>query len=239
MGIHAAYAAIYQAGHESDDSTANKALYWIDSLMREAFTTAKEAPLPFGGLKLNGADPAERVTEALAVWLCESDPERFRPILAGYDNRLRLPPHLRLDLEQWEAAERKRDIAERDESALRTLAGAYAVESVDDSADGMERLRNQDQFILLCYPRPDDKPADLLAALLADLDSCMRPDGFSHDSAGAAVRLWYHYEGGQARLASACAEALELPPPECEDMPDESCLTFRLYVKAPSPELAG
>jgi hypothetical protein len=88
---------------ERGRAPAVAAVKLISDTIAAAFAGARDMPLEHGGgLKLNGADPCERVAEALAVWIVESDVERFADELAAYEVRGNLPPHLRLYVEQRE-----------------------------------------------------------------------------------------------------------------------------------------
>ena len=67
----------------------------------------------------------------------------------------------------------------------------YLVTSIDLCAQGYERLRRQSEIILLAYPTSATTPEELKADLIADLDSCMRDDGFDYDAATAAIETYF------------------------------------------------
>lgn len=71
----------------------------------------------------------------------------------------------------------------------------YQVTSLDCSAEGMERLRSQSEFILLAYLGPDSSPEDIFRELRDDIQSCERPDGFDYDAAREAIQDWGKHGG--------------------------------------------
>jgi hypothetical protein len=136
----------------------------------------------------------------------------------------------------------------------------YEVTTFDDSADGMERLRNQDEFILLAYVGRGTTVAEVREQFLSDIQSCARPDDFDYDAARVAVET--HLDGLAAYLEGylealpvnpkeTVASALELleavdfsPYPGlfdaipwdrleeiANDDEDQGTVTFRLYVR--------
>lgn len=114
------------------------------------------------------------------------------------------------------------------------MAG-YQVNSLETCADGFERLRYQDEFILLAYPGGNDEsPESIVDDWIQDMDSCARPDGFDYEAAERAVRQW---AADNRPLIEAELATAEFPTEEEADMGES--VTFRLYVQAPSPELAG
>lgn len=66
----------------------------------------------------------------------------------------------------------------------------YEVTRFDNSAPGMEPLRDQDEFILIAYLGEDMAPLEILAQWQEDIDSCARPDGFDYLEARAAIDRW-------------------------------------------------
>jgi hypothetical protein len=100
---------------------------------------------------------------------------------------------------------------------------AYTVTTFDDSADGMERLRNQSEFILLAYPASDSTPDDVLQQFIDDIQSCDRFDGFDYDAARAAVNEWYDSD-----MLARVLQSTEWP----DDDESEWWPTFRLYVES-------
>lgn len=84
---------------------------------------------------------------------------------------------------------------------------AYTVNGIDDSADGMERLRSHTEVILLAYPHKGDSPSFLEQSWLEDLDNCAAPDGFDYDAAIACIRNYCKLES--AYLFGALESATE------------------------------
>ena len=72
----------------------------------------------------------------------------------------------------------------------------YEITSLDDSADGMERLRDQDEFILIASPSRGDTPADLGREFESDLQVCARDDDFDYDAARACISAYVQDNGG-------------------------------------------
>lgn len=106
----------------------------------------------------------------------------------------------------------------------------YEVTRFDNSAPGMEPLRNRDEFILIAYLGEDMAPLDILTQWQADIDSCVRPDGFDYLEARAAIDQWagnnlerirgeIEYFHGAAKRGDFSWEGEELEIP------------FRLYVR--------
>lgn len=75
--IHDKFAQL-DAAADHGDAFAKDSLALISETIRAAFKSGTKY-----GIKLNGADPCERVAEALAVWLAESNPANF----AAVENR--------------------------------------------------------------------------------------------------------------------------------------------------------
>jgi hypothetical protein len=63
----------------------------------------------------------------------------------------------------------------------------YEVSGMDYCAPGMERLRNQDEFILCAYVNPGAGWRALRSAWLQDIQSCERSGGFDYEGARRAV----------------------------------------------------
>lgn len=196
--IHDKFALIETAA-ERHNSDAALALRFINDTLNRAFERQS-----IYCLKLGGADPAERVAEALAAWIAESAPRRFAEMTGT----------------------------------------RYAVTGVDDSADGMERLRNQDEFILLAYPNADSTPAELGEQWLADIDSAALAEDSDFAGIESAVRQYVAEATESGYLAHKLAEAARI---EAEaklaaergdfDAPDfEPGIAFRLYVRDNAPE---
>lgn len=104
----------------------------------------------------------------------------------------------------------------------------YTVNSFDDSASGMERLRYQSEFILLAYPHKDSDCADIRQQWLDDIQSCCHPDGFDYEAASAAVNEWCDYNGERIShaLGALHREGFAL----CEEYECEGPV-FRLYIE--------
>lgn len=110
----------------------------------------------------------------------------------------------------------------------------FEVTSLDASAEGMERLRNQSEFILLAYPSPYDTPAAIAEQWAADVDACERPDGFGFALCRDAVRTWaaQNSEYIAATLASL-RDVWE------GDDAEDSAPAFRLYVRDVDSDIQG
>lgn len=111
----------------------------------------------------------------------------------------------------------------------------YHVTSLDCSAEGMERLRSQSEFILLAYAGQESTPEDVLRDLREDLDSCDRPDGFNFEHARAAIQTWAQ-NGGLSLIEWELRNAREAAARGDLNWNDVSAaefdsVTFRLYVR--------
>lgn len=69
---------------------------------------------------------------------------------------------------------------------------AYEVTTFDVCASGFERLRSQDEFILLASIDAATDGDSLLEQWLSDIQSCERFDGFDYDAARAAVNEYWN-----------------------------------------------
>ena len=106
----------------------------------------------------------------------------------------------------------------------------YTVTSFDNSVSGMERLRNQSEFILLAYPWEDSVPVDIRRQWVDDIQSCDRFDGFDYEAAREAVNEWYN-ESGEDIVAHAIAYLnSQVESWDDVEFSDESPV-FRLYVE--------
>ena len=106
----------------------------------------------------------------------------------------------------------------------------YVINTFDDSAPGMERLRYQSEFILLAYPREDSTPEDIRQRWLDDIQSCARPDYFNYDAARQAVLDWC--DENTFRLSSALEYLQSELEGKWDDIDDYGeSPTFRLYVE--------
>jgi hypothetical protein len=134
------------------------------------------------------------------------------------------------------------------ESAPRAFADMtgtrYTVTGLDCSAEGMERLRDQSEFILIAYPAPDDTPESLCAEWLSDLDSVMREDGFDFEQAELAIRAYVAdaTESGYLphKLAEnkAILEGFSTPAAHARRYvaEEDESPAFRLYVRDNAPD---
>lgn len=193
---------LIEAGAERGNAQAQAAAQFISDAIAAAFQIIERPACAeaLGGLKLAGDDRAERVADALAVWIKESAPRRFADMTAT----------------------------------------RYSVSGIDDSADGMERLRNQDEFILLAYPNSETTPDELAAAWIQDIQSHAQPDGFDYDAAEHAIRE-YVAEATESGYLPAKLGGLAIYESIAADEPDsfddfEQGVTFRLYVRDNAPE---
>ena len=110
----------------------------------------------------------------------------------------------------------------------------YSVSGLDTAAEGMERLRDQSEFILLAYPTADSSVAEIEAAWLQDISGTDMGDGFDYDGAESAVREYVkeHADAIAAELDSLAA----MERRDCEERSkpyhsDAESFTFRLYVR--------
>lgn len=67
------------------------------------------------------------------------------------------------------------------------MTATYSVSTFDVCVSGFERMRNQDEFILLASIGPETTAAELRAQWEADLQACGRPDDFDFDAARGAI----------------------------------------------------
>jgi hypothetical protein len=102
---------------------------------------------------------------------------------------------------------------------------SYTVTTFDDSAEGMERLRDQSEFILLAYPSKDSTPDDILQQFVDDIQTCDRFDGFDYDAAREAVIAWYDSD-----TVARVLGWIDWPESD-DDIGDDFYPVFRLYVE--------
>lgn len=107
---------------------------------------------------------------------------------------------------------------------------AYRINGVDDSADGMERLRSQSEIILLAYPHEGDSPLFLQQSWLEDLDSCERPEGFDYAAADSAIRAYCRESADYLRRLLQSATPGDPEGGETDPRP------FRLYMESGNGE---
>lgn len=110
----------------------------------------------------------------------------------------------------------------------------YEVTSLDCAADGMERLRNRDEFILLAYPTADSSLDDIESEWLGDINATAQPDGFDYDAAAEAVRAYVRDNGDSILAELESLAAMERRDCEERGRPyhsDAESFTFRIYVR--------
>jgi hypothetical protein len=118
----------------------------------------------------------------------------------------------------------------------------YAVTGLDCSAEGMERLRDQSEFILLAYPgeRYDMAPAELAEDWICDMNGADCGDGFNYNAAEHAIRTYAEesaeyltavLESRRQAVRQALADANGDSDGFEPDWPP-----FRLYVRDNAPE---
>ena len=106
----------------------------------------------------------------------------------------------------------------------------YDVTRFDDSVDGMEPLRNQDEFILLASAHREYQLSDLREQWHDDIESCDRFEGFDYDAAHAAVD---HY--CDCNVIDLAMRLGQLENPDYCD--EDGYATFRLYVQHDGKEV--
>jgi hypothetical protein len=94
----------------------------------------------------------------------------------------------------------------------------------------MERLRSQDEFILIAYPSGPDSVAAVLRELAADLQSCGRPDGFDYQAARDAITNWAD-TGGREALADALASFDWDELGDSDDWDSDTSPVVRVYMR--------
>ncbi len=111
----------------------------------------------------------------------------------------------------------------------------YRVNSLDCSADGMERLRYNREAILIAYLCGTDETAEsILSELVGDIDSAAMPEGASSHAAGEAVAQWaageavaqWAADGGLAAIRAEVASAIS-------SADEFDSVAFRLYLEWP------
>jgi hypothetical protein len=129
------------------------------------------------------------------------------------------------------------------ESAPRAFADMtgtrYSVTGLDCSAEGMERLRDQSEFILLAYPGADTTPDDLAADWIRDMDSSDQGEGFDYDAAEQAIRAYVIEATESGYLGVSLAENAAYLRGETREESDDGepeSAPFRLYVRDNAPD---
>lgn len=139
-------------------------------------------------------------------------------------------------LDESARLERFADIVARVTAEREGEPPSYSVTGLDCAADGMERLRDQSEFILLAYVGgADETPDSVLEQWLDDVQSVARPDGFNYDGARLALYQWFA-QGGREQVAGELAQAGQAATRGDLNWNDESAaefdsVAFRLYVK--------
>lgn len=109
---------------------------------------------------------------------------------------------------------------------------AYEVTTFDVCVQGFERLRSNDEFILLAAIDADTNSADLMEQWDGDLQSCDRPADFDYDAAREAMRAYY--ESSIRPLFDRKSNPFSLEPRSVDDATsfdqDDGCTAF-LYVR--------
>lgn len=130
-----------------------------------------------------------------------------------------------------------------DLSQVAAPGARYTVSGMDCAAEGMERLRDQSEFILLAYvDNANAGSADVWVQWIEDIDSCARPDGFDYLEARQAVRTWAadNESAILAELAGARDAAQRGDLNWNDASADEfDSVTFRLYVRDNREEESG
>lgn len=105
----------------------------------------------------------------------------------------------------------------------------YEITTLCTAASGMERLRNQREFILLAYPSGPDATADeMISGLTRDIQSCARPNDFDYEAARKAIADWAD-DGGREAIARELAY-IEWGEDEADEWDCEDSPAVRLYV---------
>lgn len=108
---------------------------------------------------------------------------------------------------------------------------AYEVSTFDVCVSGFERLRSQDEFILLASIDAETDGDSLLEQWLSDIQSCDRFDGFDYRAAETAVREYWN--ANVRPLFAARRNPFNLDAMRSDiglDEGDEGCTAF-LFVR--------
>lgn len=192
-----------------------------------------------------GAERGNAEAAAALEFISESIKASFALLSSG---RVAFDPLAGLKLDGSDSCER---VAEAlavwiKESAPRRFADMtgtrYAVTGLDCSVEGMERLRDQSEFILLAYPgeRYDMAPAELAEDWICDMNGADCGDGLNYDAAEHAIRTYAEesaeyltavLESRRQAVRQALADANGDSDGFEPDWPP-----FRLYVRDNAPE---
>jgi hypothetical protein len=106
---------------------------------------------------------------------------------------------------------------------------SYSVTAFDVCAQGFERLRSYEEFIVVAAIDDDSNPADLLEQWEADLQSCDRPENFDFDAAREAIRSYY--ESNIRPLFDRKTNPFDLEPARDDILPyDQGCNAY-LFIR--------
>lgn len=182
-----------------------------------AFFVISEEP---AGFALIGYSPSSHAANLLAVEARNADaiaPERVRIVdgsnLAALEA---LPVCMACDNPAAASA------------MLAAFDRLYRPNGIDDAAEGMERLRNQREFIILAYPGKESTPAEIAEQWRGDVRS--RDAGELNADALATVAVLYAFAN-----ASYLANGLRGIDWREFDLYEESP-TWRLYIEERRPE---
>lgn len=103
------------------------------------------------------------------------------------------------------------------------MPNRYQVTSLEICAQGMERLRNRDEFILVSYAWRGATAPELARDWEGDLRAVDRGDSFDWDSAYACLQMFAHSNADS--IAERCAD---LPETEGDE---DSGIVALLYVR--------
>jgi hypothetical protein len=102
----------------------------------------------------------------------------------------------------------------------------YKINTLDICAQGFERLRTPEEFILTAYVSNSSTKQEIISELHQDINACMREDEFDYDTAKSAVSAYLtgNWEGIEAQL-----KGLDDKDEDELDI-EEGCILF-LYVE--------
>jgi hypothetical protein len=107
----------------------------------------------------------------------------------------------------------------------------FKVTTTDYAMPGMERLRDQDEFILIAYPSYHTSIVEVRNDILADIEAVDRGDDFDYDAAHTAVQAALTAHFGDASLFRAVYEV----DPASDGESDEEFPAFYVYVRDGHP----
>lgn len=115
----------------------------------------------------------------------------------------------------------------------------FSVTTVDMCVQGFERLRAQDEFILVAYPSPHDKPADVIASLLDEarrIDSALGQDLTEADGVRLDRAIRDEFEGASG-LGSLLASLDDQTGADAGDGDTDNPVMLFVYVKVEPEDL--